>query len=233
MMKHYKLLALILLSVSSMGYAQKGKLFGEINYNTFSHNDLKSFQEELISDFTEIQLVKNDNFPGNIGFTVGYTINDINTSIFASYTSTGGKASYSDYSGIIRLTEAIYGITLGGEYLINLNGNNNTKGDFNLGLRGLVTFSNMEIESYGDLSDQIESDSIEFSSVDFGGGLRIIYEYPISFFNLRLSLGFDVVIGGKYKFKEDSEYHLEDKNGDAVKNGWTGLRSGIGISIPL
>lgn len=233
MRKHSTLLVVTILIGSYFCHGQNNSLYGELNYNTFFHSSLKSFQDEFIADISVAQLVKNDEFPSHIGFTIGYTIEDINTSLFASYTSTGGKISYSDYSGIIRLTEAIYGITLGSEYLIDLSPESTGKGDFNLGLRGFLTFSNLELESYSSLFDQIETDSTGLTSLDFGGGLRAIYEYPIAFFSLRVTLGFDVVIGGKYKFKDNQDFHLEDNSGDPVKNGWTGLRSGLGISIPL
>lgn len=178
-------------------------------------------------------MVKNDEFPANVGFTVGYTLKDINTSFFASYTSTGGKASYSDFTGLVRITEAVSGITVGGEYLVDLDKKNAIKGDFNLGLWSFITFSNLEIESTSGLIGAIESSLLGFRSIDFGVGLRAIYEYPVAFFSLRLSLGFDAVLGGKYLFKENSEFHLEDNSGNPVKNGWRGLRSGLGISIPL
>ncbi len=232
-MKNQSTLLVVLLFISFWGHTQEDRFFAELNYNTFSHSNLKSFQDEFVADVTEVQLVRNDEFPANIGFTIGYTVDNINTSFFASYTSTGGKASYSDFTGLIRITEAVSGITLGGEYLIDLNLNSTGKGDFNLGLRGFVTFSDLEIESNAGLFDQIESSSVGFTSMDLGVGLRAIYEYPIAFFSLRLTLGFDAVLGGKYLFKENSEYHLQDNSGDPVKNGWTGLRSGLGISIPL
>lgn len=214
-------------------HAQKNQLYAEFNYNTFMHDNLKSFQEEFVADVTVVQLVKNDEFPANIGFTVGYTVNEIHTSFFVSYTSTGGKVSYSDYSGIIRLTQAVSGITVGGEYLVDLDKKNTIKGDFNLGLRGFLTFSNLEIESTSGLINTLEESSMGFRAIDFGVGVRAIYEYPVAFFSLRLSLGFDAVLGGKYVFKENPEFHLENNFGKPVKNGWSGLRSGLGISIPL
>lgn len=230
---HFKILVAVLLMSSTYSHAQDYSFFIEFNYNTFSHSGLKNFQNEFIADVTEVKLVKNDEFPGNSGFTIGSYIEHINTSFFVSYTSTGGKASYSDYSGTIRIAEAVYGITLGGEYLIDLFPDDTGKGNFDLGLRGFLTFSDLEVETYFELFDQSENDSIGFSSLDFGGGIRGIYEYPVSFFKLRLTLGFDVVIGGKYFLKENKEFHLEDNSGDPVKNGWTGLRSGLGISIPF
>lgn len=223
--------AILLLSVSIK--AQGNGIYIEVNYNTFLHTNLKSFQEEFIADISEIQLIKNDEFPSNIGFTLGYKISAINTSIFTSYTSTGGKVSYSDYSGIIRITQAIQGFTLGSEYLLNLNSKANNKGEFDLGLRGFFTFSELEIESYTSLTDQSETDSVGFNSMDLGGGIRLIYEYPVAFFKLRASFGFDAVIGGKYIFKDDQKLYLEDNSGNQVRNGWTGLRAGIGVTIPM
>ena len=232
-MKKLIILFLVTLLSSICIKAQENGFYIDANYNTFSHKKLKSFQEEFRADIVDVQLIKNDEFPTNIGFTIGYKVSELNASFFASYTSTGGKVSYSDYSGVIRITEAIEGITFGGEYLLNLIPISQNKGEFNVGFRGFFILSKLDIESYTSIADQSETDSIGFNSVDLGGGVRVIYEYPVGFFKLRASLGFDIVLGGKYLLKEDQEFYLQDNSGDAVKNGWTGLRAGLGIFIPL
>lgn len=212
--------------------AQSGKLFFEFNYNTFSHGSLKNFQEEFANDITEVDVRINDNFPANYGFTIGYKINSINTSIFGSYTNTGGKISYSDFSGTIRLTQPLTGYTLGGMYEFALLGGENT-GELTLGMKGFATYSNFDIVSFNEINDSARTETISTSSIDLGAGVGVIYEYTISIIRLRASVGFDVVLGGKQFLKEDRDFFIEDNSGSPVRTGWTGARLGIGASIPL
>ncbi len=226
----YKYLIIGFWLVYNIGYSQEGSIFVELNYNSFMHNSLKSFQEEFRGDMPEIPIKINDNFPANFGITAGYKINSLDAALLFSYNSTGGKISYSDYSGIVRLTQPLKAYSLGGEYFIELD---KSSSNLSLGLKGFMTYSMLEIDSYTQIADEVNKDNIKLQSIDFGVGGRLIYEYPLSFFMLRASIGVDVVIGGKLKFKENNEYHLENNNGDPVKTNWTGLRTGIGISVPL
>ena len=225
-----QIVLLLLSTISFISYSQNGEIFIELNYNTFSHSSLKSFQQEFIEDITEVPIEVNDNFPSNIGFTLGYKLNQINTSLFFSYNSTGGKISYSDYSGVIRITQPLNAYTFGGEYQIKLS---KTKNNFSLGLRGFSMLSNLRLENYTQISDNITNENIKFQSINLGVGGRLIYEYPMSFFIIKASLGFDMTFGGTLKFKENNDFYLENNNGDKVKTNWSGLRTGLGIEIPI
>lgn len=208
--------------------AQKGNLYVETNYNTYSHSSLSSFQKELFRSLDiQVPLKITDDFPGYIGFTIGYEITQIKTSFFLSYNSTGGKMSYADYSGVIRLEQPLSAITFGGMYNLNI-GNN-----FRAGFRAFTTFSNLKLKSYSRLDTFENTELIKLNATDFGIGTAIIYEYPVSFFKIRASVGFDLVLGGDLNFKDIENSHLIDNSGDKVKTGWSGFRSGLGITIPI
>ncbi len=213
-----------------VSYAQNGKIIFEANYNTFSHSLLSDFQEEFKNDLPEIPIQTTDDFPGNFGFGLGYEMVNNHVLIFASYNSTGGKLSYSDYSGVVRITEELKGYTLGAEYLVPFS---ETDNKFTLGLRGFGMFTTMKLESYSQIGDNITQEEVDFQSTNFGLGARILYEYPVSFFIIRASVGFDLTFGGLLTFKENSDYHLQDDNEDKVKSNWSGLRTSVGIAIPL
>lgn len=225
-------ICLVMFFHAQLTNAQNDKLFLELNYNTFSHGSLKNFQEEFVNDVSEVDVKVNDDFPSNFGFTIGYKINSLNTSIFGSYTNTGGKISYSDFSGTIRLTQPLTGYTVGGIYELELTKNNNI-GELNLGAKGFVTYSTLDIVSFNDINGSSGTETISTSSFDLGVGIGLIYEYPISIVRLRASLGFDLVFGGKQVLKEDRDFFIEDNSGNPVRTGWTGGRLGIGVSIPL
>lgn len=206
--------------------------FVELNYNTFSHSKLKTFQEQLLNDINQVNLKINDDFGSNIGYTIGVKVENIDTQFFASYNSTGGKISYSDFSGIIRITQLLQAYTLGGEYQIKLT-QENKREMFYLGTRGFINYNKLDLKTYSKIADNTSNESIEFNSVDFGLGIRLLYELPVSIVKIRFNIGYDLVFGGDFKFKENNDFSLEDNKGNTIKSGWSGFRTGIGIVVPF
>ncbi|MEO9571223.1 MAG: hypothetical protein ABJH82_13475 [Polaribacter sp.] len=210
-------------------YSQQGKIFIETNYNTFSHSSLSNFQQEFKNDLAPIQLKTVDDFPANIGFTIGYEIVDSSTALFLSYNSTGGKLSYSDYSGNIKIEESLNAITFGAIYFLNLT----DKKDFRIGFRGFSMFSQLNLNSFSEISNNIQQDNFDFQSTDLGFGAQLNYEYPLSFLILKATIGFDITFGGKLVFKDNNEAYLTSNSNNKVTTGWSGLRTGLGIIIPI
>lgn len=204
----------------------------EVNYNTFSHDELSDFQQELSDDIEEVNMRVNDDFGANVGYTFGVKVEDLDTQFFFSYNSTGGKLSYSDYSGTIRITQLLKGYTVGSEYQFPLT-NEESKDQFYLGGRGLISYSTLDLKSYSEIQENRSTESIDFNSVEVGLGIRFIYDLPISVVRLRLNAGYDLLFGGELRFSEDRELMLENQKGDRVKTGWSGFRSGIGVVVPF
>ena len=191
-----------MLCITNSIQAQNGSIFFEINYHTFSHNSLKEFQQELANDIPEVDMMANDEFPANFGIKTGYRIESINSTIFAGFASTGGKMSYSDYSGTIRLTQPLNGYTLGAMHHIYLDSRKN----FSLALKMLTTYSTLKVVSYYAFEDEIYEDQIKLYAFDYGVGTELIYEYPLGFIKLRGALGYDFVLGGKLHLKDKNDY---------------------------
>lgn len=223
-----KKLVIIFLFFTITSLSQTGKIFGEFNYNTFSHSILKEFQKEFTANLPQVPFVTGDDFPANYGFTAGYELVEDNVAIFVSYNFTGGKISYSDFSGSIKLEMPLNTISIGSIYFVNLDSN-----QFRLGLKGFTSFTNLKVRSEAKISNNSNLEELEFNSTDFGIGVQLNYEYPISFFILKVNAGFDFVFGGKLLFKDNKENFLIDNSGDQVKTEWTGFRTGIGIAIPI
>ena len=232
-MKKIKVFIFILSFACLSVHAQdRYSIVAEVNYNTFSHKTLSKFQQELLRDISEVNLQVNDDFGANIGYTIGVKFEKINTQFFGAYNTTGGKISYSDYSGVVRITQLLRGYTLGGEYQVKLL-KDDSKGMLYFGGRGFVNFNNLEVESYSRISDMESTEGLDFSSFDFGLGVRFFYDIPISVVKLRLTLGYDQVFSGDFRFNDNTEATLLDNQGDAIKTGWSGFRSGIGIVVPF
>lgn len=224
-----KSLTIIVIFISLKLFSQTNKIYTEINFNTFSHSSLKQFQQEFKNDLIPIPVKTVDNFPANIGFTVGIDLAEKNIGLFGSYNFTGGKISYSDYSGSVKIEEEVNAITFGGIYYIDIFKNKRLK----FGVKAFGMYSTLKLDSYSKISNNINQESLGFKSFDIGTGGIVIYEYPLSFIIIRANLGIDLVLGGKLKFDNNSKFHLQNDSNNPVKTGWTGLRSGLGISIPF
>jgi hypothetical protein len=211
-------------------FSQTGKIFIETNYNTFSHYSLSDFQKEFKNDIPDIPIQTTDDFPSNIGFTIGYELSNRNIAFFLGYNSTGGKLSYSDFSGVIRIEEPLKAITFGGIYYLNIS----DKKDFRIGFKGFTMLSNFTIDSYSKIGESITKEVVDFQSFDIGIGAQLNYEHPLtSFLILKANLGFDLVLGNKLMFNKNKEYHLTNNADEQVNTGWSGLRTGIGIAVPI
>ena len=219
---------IVVLGCSQQAYLQESKLFLDIDYNTFSHSKLKQFQEEFVQDLEPVRVKTVDNFPANVGFTLGYEFVSIKTAIYFSYNTTGGKISYGDYSGQIRILQPVTGYSIGGIYHIDLIKGSPSK--LKLGLKSINTFSFFKIDNYSKSNNTTTSESFKFSSRDIGLGSFLLFEQPLSIFSLRIKAGYDYVFGGKLIFSENKEAYLENNRGSAVRTNWSGIRTGLGIA---
>ena len=66
-------------------------------------------------------------------------------------------------------------------------------------------YSNLDLDSYSKISNNIQQENLGLTSIDFGFGGQLDYEYPLSFLILKATIGFDIVISGKLIFKKNNE----------------------------
>ena len=161
-----KLFLFLSLSVALCTFSQSGKIFTEINYNTFSHSNLSDFQQELVSELESdigVRLTTKD-FSGNVGFSLGYEIVDQDMALFFSYNKADIESFYSDVSGRVGIQQVLNGYTLGGMYLIDIN-----NVDLKLGLRGFFMYTTLDVETYFEATGFTSfNDSLGFSAAEIG-----------------------------------------------------------------
>lgn len=228
-MKKFTVLSLFLFFCTAI-QAQNLEVFADFNLGLLGQQPLKEFHTELVDKIPFNNIETTDDFNYNYGFTVGVKVMSIHTSIFFRNAVSGAKSSTSDYSGSVSATNELKGYTFGGMYEKEIK--KFTKGTLDLGLRGMVTLSDLQLNSETSV-ENVHLDSFNFNSIDYGIGALITYKYPIGFMFLRVYLGADFFIGGKLKFEEIDGAHLTFNDGGNVNTGWTGMISGIGVSIPL
>lgn len=223
--------AVICLMITNNVDAQESGLNLDINLGTSPTSPLKAFHNSLTEQVNLENFKTTDNFYINYGFTIGFTVDEYNSSIFYTNKVSGAKTSVSDFSGYLRLTNELKGHTLGYKYYLPIGTGPNLFAQF----KALVTFSSFNITSDSRISSISDSETLDLKSTDLGVGAGIVYEYPIGFFVLRAYLDLDIYYGGKLKLKEDNPdgAFLLDANGNKLTTGWTGLTAGLGVIIPF
>lgn len=213
--------------------AQDSGLSIDFNLGTNPTSPLSSYHKSLRDQVNLQNFETTDNFSYNYGFSVGFSVKGINSNIFYANRVSGAKSSISDFSGFLRLTNELTGHTIGYKYFLPLKVNE--KSSLFVQLKGMVTFSNLDIVSDSEISGSPMFESLGFKSTDFGLGAGILYEYPVSFIILRAYLDIDIYYGGKLSLKGTSadDGFLIDDSGNKLTTGWSGLTSGIGIAIPM
>lgn len=213
--------------------AQQSGIDLALNVGTSPTSPLRAFHKDLVEQVSIENFKTTDNYYINYGFSVGFTIDKINSSFFYGNRVSGAKTSVADYSGYIRLTDELKGHTLGVKYYLPIR--NYSRGRMFAEFKGLVTFSGLNITSDSQISGTTQIESIDFKSTDFGLGGGFLYEYPLGFIVLKTYLDLDIYYGGKIKLREnnpDGGYLLNDE-GEKVTTGWTGLTFGFGVTIPI
>ncbi|MHB0755044.1 hypothetical protein [Polaribacter sp. M15] len=220
----------IILLTSLNCYNQKVELFFDVNGGILTNLPLRKFHNELADDIQFNGIKTTDNFNYNYGFSVGFKVNSINTSFFFSQKVAGSKSSLADYSGFVSLTNEIKGNTFGAYYEKEIK--KIGKGQLLLGIKGVITFSDLTLSNKNSIITNTEEVFI-FKSIDFGSGLLLSYKTYFNKIFIKPFLGFDAYFGGKLKFEEIPDAHLTFENGSDVKTGWTGINGGIGIGFIL
>ena len=229
-MKKIILIVLLLTQTSLFSQEKRNSIWFGTSLNTYDHSSLKEFQQEFVGDLNEVELRTVDEFPSNLSYQLGYKHHGLNLSIILQYDSTGGKLSYSDFSSNIRITELLNAYTLGVQYdyylLKPINGSS-----LFIGLKGLVSYSTLEIESLTQILDINDADVFNFNSTTIGAGANLNYEFSFASFSIRPSLGYDFLLPGDIWLDTNKEAYLVNDNDERVKTNWSGLRIGTSFSF--
>ncbi|MGL2992524.1 hypothetical protein [Flavobacterium sp. TSSA_36] len=230
MKKYCFLLICILLNFKIQ--AQKIEFFSDANFGIPSAKSLKIFHDELVQQANFENFKTKENFNNYYGFTCGLRYNS-NLSVFYSNKVTGAKSSVADYSGYVRLTNELSGHTLGLIYQKKINPQE--KGSLMVSFKSFVTKSILKLKSQSTILNVTEESQIDFKSIDFGVAAGVAYEYDLHFVILRAYVDLEAYAYGKLKIKEGDfkDGHLTNAEGEKVITGWSGVATGLGVSIPI
>lgn len=225
---------LMLLSSAQYSLGQGGGIILGAGAASYRMNDMKYLQEHILSTYP-VEGKITSSFPPftSASLTVFKQLYDhIRLGGTYSYSTTGGKSSYADYSGNIytemnaishRLGAYLSYLVLGGDRL-----------DLNLSGRLDGNFTNLTIQSYYNIYNYSDGLSNKYRSispsVSVGGELM----YKLKTISLGLEAGYLVDLKGNLKDTTDGDPLVDPNDTERVLNSdWTGWYAQLKIIIGL
>lgn len=219
------------LIISSLATAQENSIVFHTGLGTYS---MKS-QKQLQNDFRKygIPYKAVHEFPPyitlgvDIGFKVGMKTA---AGVWYEYTSTGGRLSYEDYSGMAQLDQLLHCSQIGG--FVKTQINRSDEWQLFATAHFSAIFTNGEIRSklmigsvYG------ESDQLALHSFEVGIRPGLMIQRKIRRLIIQGQLGYEIQYHLPMKTAEG--YTIYTLNDQPVKAQWDGIRASIGIGIPF
>jgi hypothetical protein len=225
--------------LSSVAYNQtEFTFFASASYNSFSLEELKQQQEELLNSMNTRNLPYKitQAFPSYYGFKAGFLISlennemrTISLGAAVQHQSTGGRIQYQDYSGEDRMDEVLAGTGIGA--LFNYELHFTSRFDCGFNLAAYYLFSNIAL-SYHFQVDNIARDQLyKFNSSSLAFEPEIVPSINIWKINIGISFSYLFYLPSTFAFEEDKNSYLRNNMGDKVKLDWSGFRMGLQSSI--
>lgn len=208
-------------------------------YGSYNTVLLKDFQETLrnraVIDF-QLPIERTDDFPGYFGYELSLAVGlgKFEFGLQGASRSTGGRISYSDYSGQF----AIDNYLTNKEVMVSV-GIMLEKSDVSeiaAGINAGMAFTDHTWSSRlhlqgGEPLEQL----LEFESLNKVLGVNFRYRYYLlSWAYAELIFRYDHHFTGELKWVEDNNaYLLDTVNGKVVQANWSGFRLGLGIGVKL
>ena len=203
-----------------------------INYGTYSMKSVKEFQQIMSSSVTLVPLEVVDQFPARVGpeLSLLRCFGKFSLGTYFSAASTGGRASYADYSGVMNqdiiVNNRVAAIQVEGAVL-----KKETVEVF-FSFRHGFSFNEMKFINTFQVNDLVQSEE-KYESINMmisaGVGSRIFYR---NFF-LHPEVRYEGhIVKDDLHYPENEEIYLEVNN-DKVQVGWDGVRLCLSIGYRL
>ena len=221
----------IIIFSSARGYAQ-WEMSAGAGYGTFAMKDMHKFQELILTQ-SIVKPKVTDAFPGQVIYQAS-TIYTFRRGLFLGlsyqFGSTGGRVTYSDYSG------SFYADQLLRYTQLSINLGQSMQVGRNLSLRVDVqpgaTFSKLHYKSLIKIGEAKVEESAKFHSINWIAEPTFTLLKQWGNWGARLSVGYHIDgYSGKLKVKGGDAWLT---NGyDPVHADWNGLRTTLGVAVKL
>jgi hypothetical protein len=211
--------------------AQFLKVSIEVGIGTYQLSGLKEINESVLSDLPINGKLVHD-FPATFYYrpSISLKFKRFNFGYSHTYKSTGARISTKDYSGEYRfdMISSAHSPSLHIDYLLS----QNTKIETYVRLLGGVSFSDLSVEEFFELNEEVHTnESFEFSSNNYFFEPGFYFTYPIKGLLLESHIGYHISMGDNTLTDSSGDIELTNPdNGNSIPPNWGGIRIGIGLA---
>jgi hypothetical protein len=230
-MKQWFIVSILVMS-NFYGYSQIGSLGFEINYHKYSLGNFKNFRDEIVNALPVSGKIT-ENFPAYIGFKGSYsnTFRNYKFSVFFGYNSTGGRISYSDYSGKLLIDQVLDIYSTGIQLYIPLYQKNNYF--LYVAPKSSIAFTTIKFAQIVEINSEVQKENEKLKSTSIGFGIELSLSKKIKFIEIVAECGFDYYIPSEIYLYGNKDSYLVDMHNNKVKCELEGWRTGIGLRFDL
>lgn len=201
-----------------------------VGYAGYGMSSLRKFQNGLENQF--VLKPKNVNsFPSFWSFEGAYT-HFYKSNYFIGgqlwYGSTGGRLSYSDYSGEQLSDQKIGNISVGFNFgkLFKLE----KSFEFQLGVKPFLSFSSLNLIFENRLGNSVDNESFSFRSLNFSLEPNLTLVKHIGSIGIQVTSGYNVAVSnGKLYLNDSQDAFLLNQENEEVTADWSGFRLAFGV----
>lgn len=198
---------------------------------TYNQSELKEFQQAFLNRYN-VKGGVNANFPAYVNYEGSFSFSYSRlffSEIFFNYGSTGGRVSYSDYSGTVSMTQKVNYFTVTSSFGVRWR---TEKFQFDAQMRMGRQLSNLTLEQVENVKDNQWRHAGKYTSE---GG---VFEPNLKVTRINGHLGFFVSAGLSGSFgsspfdNEDVGGYINTPQGEyLITPDWSGLRIVAGLSL--
>jgi len=226
-----KLLPFIFILLSFGVHAQL-RISTSIGYGTYFMNDMRDWQKEVKKGLP-VDAEEVSTFPGYLNFESSVTYDSKRKFFIGAiigFGSTGGRLSYSDYSGSLTLDQLLkyysLNISIGSKKEII-----SKKYLFSFDFRPGIILTELVSETKTKLGVESLNQSYEFKSINWSVQPTVCLTRRINSFGLHAFVGYNLSVKrGKLKLKENKNFYLLNSDGSDAHAQWGGVRLGLGLT---
>lgn len=203
-----------------------------VGYGSYSLADIREYQNFIKTSFPVSDAKVTDEFPSYYLYQISGKTPVSESAMIGltiSYGSTGGRVSYSDYSGMLLAEQLLnyYEITLSAGPYFSLPHNFMLFVDFKPG----ITITKLELTGSQSIQTFKSTESNLFRSINIGFQPTLSLSKRVGYIGASVFASYQAtIVNGKLKFIENKDLYLVDNRSQEVYAIWDGVRFGLGIS---
>lgn len=216
-------LLVITILVSPSANCQKSAIWVGFGLQASRMDDLKYYQDQILENYpVEGKVISS--FPSYVTGSFGYLKQLYPTFRIGggySYSTTGSKINYSDYSGYLTTEMTVASHSLGGIASYSVFGGDHLELSINGRLE--IKYTSLDIESSIYALEYSGYASSKYTSLSPGGSAGLELLIHIGGYSFGAEAGYEVDVPGKLSDKETKNDLLDPHDGDRVlTSDWTG-----------